>query len=189
MNESQGYITLETPLSDSDVERLKSGDKVLLNGIVYTARDAAHKKLVEALREGKPLPFDLKGAVIYYCGPSPAPPGKVIGAAGPTTAYRMDPYTPELLKNGLKGMIGKGPRSDYVRRAMMEYKAVYFAATGGAGALLSQRIKAAKVIAYPELGPEAIRELIVENFPLIVVNDIYGRDLYEDGQRKYRRLP
>ncbi len=185
---SDELIKLKTPLTENDVARLKSGDRVLLSGVVYTARDAAHKRLIESIQQGAPLPFKLEGAVIYYCGPSPAPPGRVIGAAGPTTSYRMDPYTPELLKLGLKGTIGKGQRSDYVKEALVRYRAVYFAATGGAGALLSMRIRSAKVIAYPDLGPEAVRELVVEDFPLIVVNDIYGNDLYEEGKRKYRSL-
>ncbi len=182
-----GYIRLTTPLTVEDVEGLHVSDRVLLSGKIYTARDAAHKLLVEAIRSGQPLPFEIEGAVIYYCGPSPAPPGHVIGAAGPTTSYRMDPYTPELLKAGLKGMIGKGERSEEVKKAIVEHKAVYFVATGGAGALLAKRIKSAQVIAYPELGPEAIRELIVEDFPVIVANDIYGHDIYIEGRAKFRK--
>lgn len=170
--------SLKTPLTTADIEKLKSGDVVKLTGTIYTARDAAHKKLVEALDKGEQLPFELKGALIYYVGPSPAPPGRPIGSAGPTTSYRMDTYAPRLHQLGLKGTIGKGKRNDAVKTAMMEHKAVYFGATGGAGALLSQCIKTAKVIAYEELGPEAIRELTVEDFPLLVINDAFGGELY-----------
>jgi fumarate hydratase subunit beta len=169
---------LTTPLTDADVEQLKSGDVVFISGHIYTARDAAHKRLVETLDAGKPLPFDLKGALIYYVGPSPAPPGRPIGAAGPTTSYRMDSYAPRLHSLGLKGSIGKGKRNDAVKAALREHKAVYLGATGGAGALLSQRITDAKVIAYDDLGPEAIRELTVKDFPLLVINDCYGGELY-----------
>lgn len=169
---------LTTPLTDADVVQLKSGDVVYITGHIYTARDAAHKRLVETLDAGKPLPFDLKGALIYYVGPSPAPPGRPIGSAGPTTSYRMDTYAPRLHSLGLKGSIGKGKRNDAVKAALAEYKAVYLGATGGAGALLSQRITDAKVIAYEELGPEAIRELTVKDFPLLVINDCHGGELY-----------
>jgi len=169
---------LTTPLSDTDVEKLKTGDVVFISGHIYTARDAAHKRLVEALDAGNPLPFDLKGALIYYVGPSPAPPGRPIGSAGPTTSYRMDTYAPRLHSLGLKGTIGKGKRSDEVKAALAEHKAVYLGATGGAGALLSQRITDAKVIAYEDLGPEAIRELTVKDFPLLVINDCHGGELY-----------
>ncbi len=169
---------LQTPLTDEDVAKLEIGDVVLLTGTIYTARDAAHKRLVESLDKGEDLPFDLKGALIYYVGPSPAPPGRPIGAAGPTTSYRMDSYAPRLHSLGLKATIGKGKRSDEVKAALRKYTAVYFGATGGAGALLSQRIKAARVIAYEDLGPEAIRELTVEDFPLLVINDARGGELY-----------
>lgn len=169
---------LQTPLFDDDIMKLKSGDVVFLSGMIYTARDAAHKRLVEALDAGESLPFDLKGAAIYYVGPSPAPPGKPIGAAGPTTSYRMDTYTPRLHGLGLKASIGKGKRNDAVKDALKEHKAVYFGATGGAGALLSQCIKEARVIAYDDLGPEAIRELAVVEFPLLVINDAHGNELY-----------
>jgi fumarate hydratase subunit beta len=169
---------LTTPLTDEDVSKLVIGDVVLLTGTIYTARDAAHKRLVESLDKGETLPFDLKGALIYYVGPSPAPPGRPIGAAGPTTSYRMDSYAPRLYSLGLKATIGKGKRSDEVKAALEAHKAVYFGATGGAGALLSQCIKAAKVIAYEDLGPEAIRELTVEDFPLLVINDAKGGELY-----------
>ncbi len=181
-------IKLETPLNDSDVEKLRIGDRVEITGVIYTGRDAAHKRLVELLKSGKELPFDIKGQVIYYVGPSPAPPGRPVGAAGPTTSYRMDPYAPLLIENGLKGMIGKGARGPGVIEAMVKYKAVYFAAIGGAGALMARSIKKAEVIAYPELGPEAVRRLEVENFPVVVVNDVYGNDLYREGVKKYSRV-
>jgi fumarate hydratase subunit beta len=169
---------LKTPLTDADIEKLSIGDVVFLTGAIYTGRDAAHKRLVDSLDKGEALPFDLKGTLIYYVGPSPAPPGRPIGAAGPTTSYRMDTFAPRLHSLGLKGTIGKGKRSQEVKDAMVKYKAVYLGATGGAGALLSKRIKAAKVIAYEDLGPEAIRELIVEDFPLLVINDCRGGELY-----------
>lgn len=179
-------VYLTTPLTDEMVSSLEIGDKVFLNGVVYSARDAAHKRLIDLLDAGKPLPFDLKGQIIYYVGPSPAKPGGVIGAAGPTTSYRMDPYAPRLMELGLKGMIGKGKRSPAVKEAIVKYKAVYFGATGGAGALISRAIKAAEVIAYEELGPEAIRRMVVENFPAVVINDSQGRDLYEEGLKEYQ---
>lgn len=169
---------LTAPLSDEDAKMLRAGDIVLLSGTIYTARDAAHKKLVELLDAGQPLPMDIKGAVIYYVGPTPPPPGYVIGSAGPTTSYRMDSYAPRLYSLGAKGSIGKGQRAQAVRDAMKEYGAVYFGATGGAGALLSTCIKEAKVIAFPEMGPEALRELRVEDLPLLVINDSVGGELY-----------
>jgi fumarate hydratase subunit beta len=180
-------IELLTPLSDQDVENLEIGDTVLINGIIYTARDAAHKRLIDLLEAGQPLPMDLKGQIMFYVGPSPARPGRVIGAAGPTTSYRMDPYAPQLLELGLKAMIGKGKRSPEVIAAMIANKAVYLGAIGGAGALISQSIKAAEIIAYEDLGPEAIRRLVVENLPTIVINDCRGNDLYEQGLRQYAR--
>ena len=180
-------VKLTPPLTDKDVLDLEIGDKVLVTGVIYTARDAAHKRLIDLLTAGKPLPMEIKGQIIYYVGPSPARPGRVIGAAGPTTAYRMDSYAPTLIRLGLKAMIGKGKRSPEVIAAMREYKAVYLGATGGAGALISQCIKAAKVIAFPELGPEAIHRLEVEDLPAIVINDCQGRDLYEVGVAQYRR--
>jgi len=166
------------PLTDETIANLKAGDSVLLSGVLYVARDAAHKRIVEALDRGETPPFDIKGATVYYMGPSPAKPGAIIGAAGPTTSGRMDVYTPRLLKEGLKGMIGKGFRSEEVKKAIVEYKAVYFAAIGGIGALISKCIKKSEVIAYPELGAEAVLKLEVEDFPVIVINDIYGNDLY-----------
>ena len=179
---------LKTPLSAEDIEPLRSGDRITISGIVYTARDAAHRKIMELIAAGKELPIPIEGQVIYYVGPSPAPPGRVIGAAGPTTSYRMDPFAPKLLELGLKGMIGKGKRSREVIEAMVRHKGIYMAAIGGAGALMARAIKAARVVAYEELGPEAIRELLVENLPAIVVNDTLGNDLYVEGQEKYRIL-
>jgi fumarate hydratase subunit beta len=179
-------IYLSTPLNDEIVSSLRIGDKVFLSGPIYTARDAAHKRLIDLLHAGKPLPFDVKGQVIYYVGPSPAKPGRVIGAAGPTTSYRMDPYAPRLMELGLKGMIGKGKRASTVKEAMIKYKAVYLGATGGAGALISQSIKASEIIAYEELGAEAIRRMVVENFPAVVINDTVGGDLYEEGIKEYQ---
>jgi fumarate hydratase subunit beta len=154
--------------------------------VIYTARDAAHKRLVETLDKGEKMPFDLTGQTVYYMGPSPAKPGQVIGSAGPTTSGRMDSYAPRLMASGLKGMIGKGNRSQAVKDALKKYKAVYFAAIGGAGALISKSIKKAEVIAYEDLGAEAIRRLEVENFPVTVINDIHGGDLYEQGKAKYQ---
>ena len=180
-------IKLTPPLNAEIVKNLHIGNEILISGVIFTARDAAHKKLVELLEQGEPLPFDLEGAIIYYCGPAPAKPGQVIGSAGPTTSSRMDSYTPLLLKHSLKAMIGKGSRSAEVRKAIAEHGAVYLVAVGGAGALLAQRIKKAEIIAYPELGPEAIYPLEVEDFPTIVANDASGRDLFEEGQRKYQR--
>lgn len=171
-------MKLETPLNEEDIYSLKSGDKVKLSGVIYTARDEAHAKLIKLISEDKKLPIPIKGQVIYYVGPAPAKPGEVIGAAGPTTSYRMDSYTPQLLKKGLKGMIGKGARSEEVKKSIMENDSIYFGAVGGAGALIAKSIKKSEVVAYPELGPEAIRKLEVEDMPLIVVNDIYGNDLY-----------
>jgi fumarate hydratase subunit beta len=160
---------------------------VLISGVVYVARDAAHKRLIQALDKGEKLPFDIKGQTIYYMGPSPARPGQVIGSAGPTTSSRMDRYTPRLIAAGIKAMIGKGSHSAEVREAIRKYKAVYLVATGGAGALLAKTIKRAEVIAYEDLGAEAILRLTVENFPAIVANDIYGEDLFEQGKAEYRR--
>jgi len=178
-------IRLTPPLTDADMEKLNIGDRVMISGVIYTGRDAAHKRLVDLIHEGKPLPFDIQGQIIYYVGPSPAPPGRPVGAAGPTTSYRMDAYAPELIKLGLKGMIGKGGRNQAVKDAMVKHKAVYFAAIGGAGALIAKSIKKAEVIAYEELGPEAIRRMEVEDFIAVVVNDVRGNDLYEEGVKRY----
>lgn len=178
---------ITAPLSEQTVQELAAGDSVLISGTIYTGRDAAHKRLFEAIKEGRPLPFELKGAVIYYVGPSPAKPGQVIGSAGPTTSYRMDAYSPLLIEHGLRGMIGKGNRTQPVIEAMKKFGAVYFAAVGGAAALIARSIKAAKPVAYAELGPEAVQELTVEEFPAIVINDVRGNDLYEQGVARYRR--
>jgi fumarate hydratase subunit beta len=174
------------PLKDETIRDIRAGDSVLLSGVIYVARDAAHKRMVEALNSGDNLPFDIRGQTIYFMGPTPPRPGRVIGSAGPTTSGRMDVYSSRLIANGLKGMIGKGARSSAVKDAIREHKAVYFATIGGAGALLSRSIKKAEVVAYHELGAEAIRQLEVEDFPATVVNDIYGGDLYEEGKAKYR---
>lgn len=179
-------ITLTTPLRPADVRHLKAGDLVALSGYVYSARDAAHQRMMEALKNGDKLPFELEGQVIYYMGPCPAPPGAVIGSAGPTTSKRMDEMTPPLLEKGLRGMIGKGPRSPEVIAAMKKWCAVYFVAVGGIGALLSQYITEKEVIAYPDLGAEAVLRLRVEGFPLIVGIDSQGRNLYELGREAYR---
>jgi fumarate hydratase subunit beta len=180
-------IRIRPPLSGQDVERLRAGDRILINGTIYTGRDAAHRRLFDLLKEGKDLPFDIKGQIIYYVGPTPAKPGQVFGSAGPTTSYRMDAYSPLLIEKGLKGMIGKGMRSDAVKDAIKKYKAVYFAATGGAGALLAKCVKKAEIVAYEDLGPEAIRRLEVQDLPVIVVNDVKGNDLYTEGEKKYRK--
>ena len=184
MNE---IIRIKTPLINETIEGLSAGTRVLIDGILYTARDAAHQRLYRLIEAGKELPFDINGAIIYYVGPTPPKPGHVIGSAGPTSSYRMDAYTPELIRHGLRGMIGKGARDKSVKDAISKYKAVYFAATGGAGALISQSIKKSEIIAYEDLGTEAVRKLEVESFPVIVVNDIFGNDLYEQGASQYRR--
>ncbi|MBN2346387.1 MAG: Fe-S-containing hydro-lyase [Candidatus Aminicenantes bacterium] len=176
---------ITTPLSEEAVAQLRAGDNVLINGTIYTGRDAAHKKLSELISAGSPLPFDLRGQVIFYVGPTPARPGNPIGSAGPTTSYRMDAYAPKLHELGVKATIGKGSRSAPVKEALKRHKAVYLAVTGGAAALVSKSIRQAEVVAYPELGPEAIRKLQVVDFPAQVINDIYGGDIYEEGRRKY----
>jgi len=180
------YIDLKTPLENATIEKLKAGDKVRISGVLYTARDAAHKRLIEMVEAGNDLPFDVKGQLLYYVGPTPAKPGQVIGSAGPTTSYRMDTYAPTLIKMGLKGTIGKGSRSKEVIEAMKKYKAVYFAAVGGAAALIAKTIKKVEIIAFDDLGTEAVRKMEVENFPAIVVNDTNGGDLYDIGREKYR---
>lgn len=181
-------IRIETPLTQEKVGQLKAGDSVLISGTIYTGRDAAHKKMVEALARGEELPFDVKDQIIYFVGPTPPKPGQVIGSAGPTTSGRMDAYSPKLIELGLTGMIGKGIRSSEVIKAMKKHGAVYFGAIGGSGALLAKRIVAAEVIAYPELGPEAVRKLEVKDFPAMVIIDREGNNLYEFGQAKYRQV-
>ena len=180
-------INITTPLSEETVSSLKSGDQVSINGILYTARDTAHKRLIDLLNQGKDIPFDIKGQIIYYVGPSPAKPGAIIGSAGPTTSYRMDPYASRLMEAGMKGMIGKGSRSQSVIDAIVKYKSIYFAAIGGAAALIARSIKKVEIIAYKDLGPEAIRKMEVENLQAIVINDIYGNDTYKEGMKKYKK--
>lgn len=177
---------ITTPLTIEKVKELKAGDSVLLTGYIYTARDAAHKRLVELLDKGEELPFDIENQIIYYVGPTPAKEGMPIGSAGPTTSYRMDPYTPKLLDKGLKGMIGKGKRSDEVIESMKKNKAIYFAAIGGAAALTAKCVKSSELIAYEDLGAEAIRRLYVEDLPLIVVIDSEGNNYYSIGQEEYK---
>ncbi len=178
-------IHIQAPFDEQTIAMLKSGDSVLISGIVYTARDAAHKRMMEELEQGKSLPFDVSGQVIYYVGPTPAKPGEIIGSAGPTTSGRMDKYAPALLELGLKGMIGKGFRSPAVRDSIVKNKALYLAAIGGSGALLARSIKEVELVAYEDLGTEAIRRLRIEQFPAVVINDIHGNDLYQDGVQKY----
>ena len=182
-------MLVQTPLADETVALLHAGDAVLLSGVVLVARDAAHQRLVAALECGEPLPFVLHGQTIYYMAPSPAPPGRPIGSAGPTTSGRMDPYTPALLQAGLRAMIGKGHRSRQVREALQRYRAVYLAVVGGVGALISQSVRRAEVIAYADLGPEAVQRLEVVDLPAIVINDIDGGDAYEEGKAAYRLVP
>ncbi|MCL2153179.1 MAG: Fe-S-containing hydro-lyase [Oscillospiraceae bacterium] len=178
---------IETPLRREDARALRCGESVLLSGEIYTARDAAHMRMAELITLGKPLPFPIEGAIIYYTGPTPQRPGRVIGSAGPTTSYRMDAFAPGLIKLGLTGMIGKGAREPDVIKAMMEYGAVYFGALGGAGALLARCVEASELVAYADLGPEAIRKLTVRNMPLTVVVDSFGNDLYKQGRADYLR--
>ena len=180
-------LQIASPINPEIIDKLTVGTRVLISGVIYTARDAAHRRLIQALDRGDRLPFDLSGQTLYYMGPSPARPGQVIGSAGPTTSSRMDIYTPRLITAGLRAMMGKGSRSPAVREAIIKHKAVYFVTTGGIGALLHRAIKQAEVIAYKDLGTEAILRLNVEDFPAIVANDIYGEDLFEKGQAQYRR--
>ena len=181
-------ISLTPPLTDETVLSLSAGDRVSFNGVLYTARDAAHKRLVALLDEGKPLPFDIRGQVIYYVGPTPAREGQVIGSAGPTTSYRMDAYAPALIEQGLKGMIGKGNRGNEVLEALKKGKAAYFAAVGGAGALISRCIVSSEIIAYEDLGAEAIRRIEVKDFRVAVANDAHGGDLFKEGISRYRKI-
>ena len=182
-----GEIHITTPLSDDVISSLRSGDRVLIDGTLFTARDAAHKRLVELIDRGEQLPFDLRGQIVYYVGPTPARPGRPIGSAGPTTSFRMDAYAPKLIEHGIKGMIGKGARSKEVLEAIRRFKCIYFTTVGGAGALIAQRIIGSEIVAYEDLGAEAVRKLTVENFPVFVVNDIHGNDLYNEGVHKYAR--
>jgi fumarate hydratase subunit beta len=184
---ADGFKYITTPLSDADVESLRAGDRVRITGVLYTARDAAHGRLLPLIEKGEKLPIDVKGAIIYYTGPTPPQPGQVIGAIGPTTASRMDKFTPALLELGLKATIGKGYRGQAVKDALRRFKGIYFGTVGGAGALLSRHIKRAEMVAYEDLGTEGIRRLEVEEFPAIVLNDCHGGDLYEDGQKQYAR--
>ena len=177
--------TITTPFTKEDALKLKAGDQVLLSGTIYTGRDAAHKRMVALIQEGKPLPFDVENQIIYYVGPTPAKPGHVFGSGGPTTSGRMDAYAPTMLSLGLRGMIGKGYRNENVKKAMIEYSGVYFGAIGGAGAYIRQCVQSCEVIAFDDLGPEAIRRLVVKDFPLTVIIDAYGNDLYEIGRKAY----
>ena len=180
-------MNITSPISAEVIEELTAGIKVNISGVIYTARDAAHQRIIEALDNGEKPPFELKGQTLYYMGPSPAPPGKVIGAAGPTTSRRMDAYTPRLLAAGVKATIGKGSRSAEVREAIKKHKAVYLVTTGGAGALLAKSVRQIEPISYEDLGPEAVMRLTVENFPAVVANDIYGGDLFERGRAEYKK--
>lgn len=184
---SRERIYLRTPLSLEDIEPLKTGDVVLISGVLYTARDAAHARMKESIDAGDPLPFEPEGQVVYFTGPAPARPGHALGPAGPTTASRMDPYSPLLVERGLRGMIGKGSRSEAVLGSMREHGCVYFGAVEGTAALLAERVKEAEVVAHEDLGAEAIRRLLVEDFPAVVVNDLYGGDLYREGRERWRR--
>jgi fumarate hydratase subunit beta len=184
---ADGVKEIRVPLSDADVESLSAGDRVRISGVVYTGRDAAHGRLMQLIEAGQPLPIDVRGQILYYTGPSPARPGAIVGSIGPTTGGRMDKYTPALLELGLKATIGKGARSQAVRDAMKKHRAVYFGAIGGAGAVLSRFVKKLEIVAYEDLGTEAIRRLEVEGFPAIVIDDCQGRDLYEEGMKTYAR--
>ena len=184
---ADGIKDITTPQSDADVVALKAGDRVRITGVIYTARDAAHGRLLPLIEKGETLPIDVKGAIIYYTGPTPPQPGQVIGAIGPTTASRMDKFTPALLKLGLKATMGKGYRGQQVKDALKQFKAAYFGSIGGAGAVLSQFVRKAEIVAYEDLGTEAIRRLEVDGFPAIVLNDCHGGDLYADGQKQFAR--
>lgn len=180
-------IHLGAPLTREDIEPLRTGDIVRLSGVLYTARDAAHARIKDAIQNSETLPFDPEGQVVYFTGPAPAKPGKVLGPAGPTTASRMDPHSPLLIERGLRGMVGKGVRSEEVLSAMREHGCIYFGAIEGTAALLARCVKKAEVVAYEDLGAEAIRRLVVQNFPVVVVNDLYGGDLYREGRERWRR--
>jgi len=183
---SKEPVRLQTPLTKEGNESLQTGDVVLLSGVLFTARDAAHARMKEAIENDEPLPFDPEGQIVYFTGPAPARPGHALGPAGPTTASRMDPYSPLLIERGLKGMVGKGIRSEAVLRSMREHGCVYFGAVEGTAALLADRVKEAEVVAYEDLGAEAIRRLVVEDFPVVVVNDLSGGDLYREGRERWR---
>jgi fumarate hydratase subunit beta len=180
-------VHLEAPLSREDIEQLRTGDVIRLYGTLYVARDAAHARMKEAIESGEPLPFDPEGQVVYFTGPAPARPEHALGPAGPTTASRMDPYSPLLIERGLRGMVGKGLRSQKVREAMQEHGCVYFGAVEGTAALLARCVKEAEVVAYEDLDSEAVRRLVVEEFPVVVVNDLHGGDLYLEGRERWRR--
>lgn len=180
-------VYLNPPFSREDIEPLRTGDSVRLSGVIFTARDAAHARFKEAIERGEPLPFDPDGQVVYFTGPAPARPGHPIGPAGPTTASRMDPYSPLLIERGLRGMVGKGKRSEAVIEAMQEQGCVYFGAVEGTAALLAQCVKEVELVAYEDLGAEAVRRLVIEDFPVVVVNDLYGGDLYREGRERWRR--
>ena len=184
---ADGIKDVRTPLTDTDVESLRAGDRVRISGVIYTARDAAHARLFPLIEKGEPLPIDVKGGIIYYTGPSPARPGDVVGSVGPTTASRMDKFTPALLGIGLKGTIGKGYRGQAVKDALKQYKGVYFGGIGGAGAVLSAYVKRLEIVAYEDLGTEAIRRLEVDGFPAVVLYDCHGGDQYQVGQQEYAR--
>ena len=184
---ADGTKEVRPPLTDADIESLKAGDRVRITGVLYTARDAAHGRLFPLIERGEKLPIDVRGQIIYYTGPSPARPGEVVGSIGPTTGGRMDKFTPKLLALGLKGTMGKGARSEAVKEAFKRYKGVYFGAIGGAGAVLSRFVKRVSIVAYEDLGTEAIRRLEVEDFPAIVVNDCHGGDLYQEGMQQFAR--
>jgi len=181
-------MNITTPISPEIIKSLKAGDNVTLTGVIYTGRDAAHKRMCMALENGEKIPFDIENQIIYYVGPCPAKPGKVIGSCGPTTSGRMDAYAPKLIKLGLKGMIGKGLRNKEVKDACKKYGCIYFGAIGGAGALLSEHVKKSEIVAYEDLGTEAVRKLTVEDFPVTVIIDYMGNDIYESGKLKYRNL-
>ena len=184
---SPAPIRLEAPLSKEEIDPLRTGDVVRLNGVIYIARDAAHARMKTAIEAGDPLPLDPEGNIVYYSGPAPARPGRTLGPAGPTTASRMDPYAPLLIERGLRGMIGKGVRSEPVIESMRKHGCVYFGAVEGTAALLADCVREAEVIAYDDLGAEAVRRLFVEEFPVVVVNDLYGGDLYREGRERWRR--
>jgi len=186
---SPAPIRLEAPLLREELEPLRTGDVVRLNGVIYIARDAAHARMKQSIETGKPLPLNPEGNIVYYSGPAPARPGRALGPAGPTTASRMDPYAPLLIERGLRGMIGKGVRSETVIESMREHGCVYFGAVEGTAALLADCVKEAEVIAYEDLGAEAVHRLFVEEFPVVVVNDLYGGDLYREGRERWRRTP